>query len=478
MKNFFKKTWVIISIIFLVIIILIIVFSGGKKAGPETIKVTRGDVSEEISATGNVEPISSVDLAFQKSGLIENVNADVGNNVYAGEALMVLDSSDLETQLAKSQADLATQTANLNKANVDLVNEYQSAVYILSDAYAKSDDAVRTKTSGLFTGSQNSSFQLTFNSCDNQATIDAGNLRTQSVTELADWQVELNNLTATSSPDAVEQALHDAEGHLNIFKKLLERTSDNLNSVCMSGNASYDAARANITTARTNVNTVLTNVTTEEQMISAQKATVASMAAGINSYQASIDNIKAQIAEMTIYAPISGVVTVQNAKVGEIAPANAVMTSIISGSHFDVEADVAEADIAKVKVGDLADITLDAYGNDVVFQAKVSSVDPAETMIEGVATYKTKFQFIDTDSRIKSGMTANITVYTAESKNVLELPQRAVANDNGQRSVLIDLGNGKSETRNIETGIRGADGNIEITGGLNEGDTVIINNNS
>ncbi len=474
--KFLKKPWVIVSLVILVIIILIVVFSGGKKTGPETVKVTRGDITEEVSATGNVKPVQSVDLAFQGSGRIAAVNADVGDKVYSGEAVVVLDKSDLEAQLAKAQADLATQNASLNKAQVDLQNEYSSVANILSDAYIKSDDAVRVKTSSLFTGSQTSGYQSNLNSCDAQTTIDSATLRGKSETNLILWQKELATLDGSSSSDVIKQQISDAESYLNVFKNFLGRTNDNLTSTCIVGNTSYDAARANVTLARNNVSAALTNVMNQQQMIGSQEATIASLTAGVGSYQAGADNIKAQISNMTIYAPISGIVTVQNAKVGEIAPAGSVMVSIISASNFEVEANVAEADIAKIQVGDPTDITLDTYGNDVVFQAKVSSVDPAETMVEGVATYKTKFQFLQKDDRVKSGMTANITVYTAEHKDVLILPQRAVGNDNGQRTVLFDLGNGKSEERNVQTGLRGADGNIEITGGLNEGDTVIISN--
>ena len=65
-------------------------------------------------------------------------------------------------------------------------------------------------------------------------------------------------------------------------------------------------------------------------------------------------------------------------------------------------------------------------------------------------------------------MTANITVFTDKRENALTIPQRAVTNQNGEKFVLVDKGNGVSEKRVIETGLRGVDGNVEILKGLEE----------
>ncbi len=109
-----------------------------------------------------------------------------------------------------------------------------------------------------------------------------------------------------------------------------------------------------------------------------------------------------------------------------------------------------------------------------MFSGKVIKIDPAETVIEGVATYKTTVQFTQEDPRIKSGMTADIDILTAEKENVIAVPARAVINKNGQKIVRILVGaeNTIKEVE-VQTGIRGSDGNIEIIRGINQGDRVI-----
>jgi len=120
---------------------------------------------------------------------------------------------------------------------------------------------------------------------------------------------------------------------------------------------------------------------------------------------------------------------------------------------------------------------LDAYGNEVVFAAKITSIDPAEKIIEGVATYKITASFIDQDERIKSGMTADMDIITAEKKNALTIPSRMVfKKDNKYFVKLLEIQEKKEvvEEREIEVGIKGTEGKIEVISGLEEGDKIIM----
>jgi len=159
--------------------------------------------------------------------------------------------------------------------------------------------------------------------------------------------------------------------------------------------------------------------------------------------------------------------------VGEAVSINVPVAKVISASGFEVEVNIPEADIAKVKLGDKSKVTLDAYGDDALFEAEVVSIDPAETIIEGVATYKTTLQFSEKDDRIKSGMTANLDILTAERHSVIAIPQRAVITKDGQKTVRLLGDNNEVTEVNVQTGLRGSDGKIEILSGVNEGDKVI-----
>ncbi len=421
-----------------------------------------------------MEPAENVDLAFEKSGTVTGVYTDVGEIVSASQKLAELDTSELAASLAKAQADVATQQSDLNKTEVILANYYASAPDILNDAYTKSNDAVKTQIDPMFTDTDINNPQLTFSVLNSQEVTDAQSQRLQMNNILSDLLTEINQLIPSSS-SMVEATLADTQSKLTTtrtFLDLLAKVVDDSNNLTASTASTY---KTSLTTARNEVNTALTNINDEEQNVAVEKATASSDQAAIESSQADIQNIQAQISKATLYSPIDGTVTREDAKVGEIAPANTTLISVITASNLEVDADIPEADIAKVKIGNPAAITLDAYGSDVVFDAKVISIDPAETMIEGVATYKTKFQFVKNDSRPKSGMTANIDVMTDKHENVVLIPQRAVTAQTDGKYVLVDNGNPqKPEERLVQTGLRGTDGNVEITDGLREGEKVII----
>lgn len=474
--SFFKRPIFIIAVVILVIILGgYFYFFSGKKTGPEFVIVKKGDIVQEVSVTGNVKPVKSVGLAFEKSGRISATLVNIGSYVYSGDVLVREDNLELQSQFEKAKADLETQKAELNKSKVALDNYYSSIPNILNDSYTKADDAVRKQVDIFFTDGESDTPKLNFTTANSQAQTDSQNGRLASRTELDSWRGELSVLNSTSY-DELGLALSKSKSHLEIIRNFLLSAMDALGKTYGVAQSTLDSNKANVTTARTNVNTALTNISNQEQYINSQKAVIVSEEASIKSYEAAVENIEIQIAKTVLRSPINGFVTKQDAKTGEIAAANTVLISILS-SAYEIEANIPEVDIAKIKIGDSAKVTLDAYGKDVAFEAKVMAIDLAETMVEGVATYKTTLQFISNDKLVKSGMTANLDIIATEKDNALIIPQRAVTSRNGDK--FVNLYDSSAKDGNIKeikiiTGIRGSDGNIEVLEGLKEGDKVVI----
>jgi len=164
-----------------------------------------------------------------------------------------------------------------------------------------------------------------------------------------------------------------------------------------------------------------------------------------------------------------------NVRIGEISAPNTIVASVISDQDFEIESNLTEVDVVKIKVGNPADITFDAYGDAAVFKGEVVSVEPAETVIEGIPTYKVVLNLTGGASeKIKSGLTANISIYTQTKNSVIVIPQRFVSFLAGEKKVLVLEGREVVE-RAVTTGIKDNEGNIEITTGLAEGEVVVIN---
>ncbi len=516
-----KKRITIIIIVILIIIGGYFYFTRDKGPQYQFAVAQKGTLIQEVSVTGKVKAAQEVDLAFEKSGKIGRINVKVGDRVVMGQTLVSLENADIAAQLLGAQADLesaqakfneyklgtrpeeiAAKQAELDKAKQDLENYYSDVLDTLNDAYNDSDEAVRIKTVTLFTGTKATSYSLTFTSCNPQAETDAEYKRWISEIELENWNAEMVALRAKSSPTRAEldAAISKAKNHLVVLRSFLEKTEDNLIGGCSLSDAALSTYRTYLNDAKSNIFTSQTNINDLEQSVASQKYTVAKtenelalklagytteqiaqQEAAVKSYEANVKNYEAQLGKTILRAPIAGIITKQDAKVGEIVAANANIVSLISGgvsgqggaSAWEIEAHIPEADIAKVAVGNEARVMLDAYGNDVLFAAKVTAVDPAETIIDGVSTYKVTFRFIDSDGRVKSGMTADIDVLTAKKENVIIIPQRAVIPKNGAKFVKV-LKDGEIEEVEVKTGTKGSDGNIEIVEGLAEGDQVII----
>lgn len=150
------------------------------------------------------------------------------------------------------------------------------------------------------------------------------------------------------------------------------------------------------------------------------------------SYQKSkADRVKAteNLGYAEIYAPIDGIVISREVEIGQTVVANMTVANIFTIADLDnmqVIADVDEADIGQVKVGQRVTFSVDAYPDDV-FNGKVTQVRLNPTEESNVITYEVVVVSADNaDHKLIPGLTANITIYTAESQNALIVPASAI----------------------------------------------------
>ncbi len=475
MINFVKKPIGIISVIALISLIAggYAYFGREGKPAVDVAVAKRGDLIQEVSVTGRVKPAETIDLAFEKSGKIAQVYARVGDRASAGAALVTLENSELSAELLKAEAGVESAKAELLRREVLLENAAENIVDKLQDAYTKADDAVRNKADQFFSNPRSPNPRLNFSPIDSQLKTNLEWERFLVEQTLEKWKSHLDELTARGNP---APAIGEAKQNLNQVKRFLDGAGLAVNSAAPSASltqATIDAWKSDVSTARSNVNTAIANLTAAEEKLRTAEADIPPQQAKIKEAEANAASHRVQLAKTVLRAPASGLITRQDAKVGEIVSANTPIVSLISAVEFEVEANVPEADIAKVKVGNTAKATLDAYGSDAVFALEVVAIDPAETVIDGVATYRVTFQFLGKDERIKSGMTANVDIATERRENVITIPQRAVITKNGDKVVRLLDGEVEREVR-VRIGLRGSDGSIEIVEGVSEGDRVVI----
>ena len=504
------KTFLLCVLISAVGVSLFFVFRGNNGNNTlQTVLVGRGDVVQEVSVTGRIKPVQDINLGFEQMGKITRVLVNIGDKVLPGQALIQLDTSGLSAQLLEAEAGVESQVAKLNelqrgarpeelkikeaeleKAQKDLTNYYASVYDVLSDSYAKADDAVRSKTDALFTNDDTSMVQPAFSITNSQVQVDLTAGRLLSGQELSAWKSELAVLTSDVPREKFELSLNSAKKHLAIINNFLGTALDAVSNSAGVSLTDITTYKANIAVGRTNVNTAISNISSQEQLISGQKITVAKneqelalqragssteqiagQAASVKQAEAKKQEITVQIEKMTLRSPIEGLITKQDGKPGEIVSPNVSIVSIISQNNLEIEASVPEIDIGLVTIGNPVAVTIDAFQGEM-FRGKVSYIDPGETIIDGVVNFKITVVFDIPDLRFKTGLTANLAIETLKKTDVVVVPQFAIVeNDEGTFARKIEGISARDVP--VKLGIRSREGNIEIVSGLREGDRVV-----
>lgn len=459
---------------------------GGAKA---SMIATRADVPTQVSVVGTVQAASSADLGFAQAGRIAGTYAAVGDHVAAGTVLAETENGDLRAAVDQKQAALGEAQANLDALLAgtrpeEVANDETSvaqATQALSDAaqsaYAAADDAVRSKTDVVYLVPPVSTASLAFTISDSSLETNVENERSSLASALLSWKTELSSSDSAAAHAAkAEATLAAVTAYLNdlayaLTKAVPSATITTYQADVASARSSVTAAASALTTAETAYRSA-TGALTLAQAGSTPED-IAAGRASVAAALADLESARAALAKTQVVAPFTGIVTKMDAKEGEIVSPSDSQISMQSDGTFEIEVYVPEVAISGVSTGQAATTTLDAYGPEVSFPAKVIAVDPAETEQDGVPTYKTTLEFAKNDPRIRSGMTADVTITTGSLKDAIVIPAGAVGHDSAGAYVSVLTGK-KIERRPVSTGIAPSLGELQVTAGLSGGETILL----
>ena len=357
-----KKKTLVIAAVAAIATLAVWLLSGGKKEEKitfDTAAVAPANIMNSITATGTIEPVTSVTVGTQVSGIVSKLFVDYNSVVKKGQVIAELDKTNLMSQLNTAKTQLATAQSQLN---------YQTANY------------KRYKT---------------------------------------------------------------------LFEKGLVAADD------------FDNAKLSYTQAK-------------EQVVSAKEE---------------VQRAQTNLGYATITSPIDGVVLSKSVEEGQTVAASfstpELFTIAQDLTNMQVVADVDEADIGDVKEGERVTFTVDAYPDDT-FEGEVKQVRQEATTTNNVVTYEVVISAPNADLKLKPGLTANVTIYTAERKGVLSVPSKALRFTPQKETVgkmkIVDAANAKNKVWTIEgnsivahkVNIGMTDGtNTQIVGGIAEGTKVV-----
>jgi len=485
------------------------IMTSGTPAGTYT-PASRGPVTEVVTTTGTVKAADTIDLSFDTSGRIASVSGVVGTHVAAGQLLAALSGADAAAAVAQAQAALAVQEAKLaglqagarpediavsqaalTGAQSSLAQAKQSLAAAARDAYVKADDAVRNKVDQFFTNPRSFSPTLSFTLPDSNAQTSITSGRVSMEALLTAWQQALVALPADASeidPVALSSAARINTGKVSAYLDGVAAGISTLTpsvqlplSTVQKYQSDIAAARATMSGAISAINAAETSETGAEAAVSSAQAQltlkqagasvqdIAAQQAAVQQAEANVQAAQAAAAKTVIRAPIAGTITRNDAHLGATGAPGVSLITLISNAQFQVEAYVSEADLAKVSVGQEAEVRLDAYPDSPI-AAKVVSIDPAASLQGGTAGYKVTLQFDAPDARVKTGLTANITITVAHKNDALLVPSSAVIRRGNQVYVLRASASGDALAP-VTLGLEGQD-STEILTGVQEGDRI------
>jgi len=168
--------------------------------------------------------------------------------------------------------------------------------------------------------------------------------------------------------------------------------------------------------------------------------------ASYKAQQLSEKEAKTNLGYAYIYSPIDGVILSREVEEGQTVAAAMTTPTLFTIAQdltdMRVIADVDEADIGGVKVGQRVTFTVDAYPNDE-FEGKVTQVRQSATTTSNVVTYEVVISAPNPDLKLMPGLTANVAIYTLELKDVLTVSMKATrftpdASQLGEGSEIVD----------------------------------------
>ena len=202
-----------------------------------------------------------------------------------------------------------------------------------------------------------------------------------------------------------------------------------------------------------------------------------------------VNRAQTNLGYATITSPIDGVVISKSVEEGQTVAASfstpTLFTIAKDLKDMRVVADVDEADIGGVKVGQRVTFTVDAYPDDT-FQGYVTQVRQEATTTNNVVTYEVVISANNNDLKLKPGLTANVNIYTQETKGVLAVPSKALRYTPEKETVggrkIKDVTNAKNKVWTLEGNtlvahvvtIGASDGvHTQILSGIKKGQKVI-----
>lgn len=406
------------------------------------VEVRRSTIDVKVTATGVIRPYKQVKVSPKQGGLIAQLFVKQGDFVKKGQPIAKMDDTQMQAQLAASRAAYLAAQDNYNKSKTgNRPQEIAAAAF----------QALRSEK-GATSAEQNlKRLKLQIKSLEAQSFRDAQNAQRQSFLAKNGAISDQDRLNAVTQSQVTQTQLEMARQELATAESALGQ------------------ARAEAEAAKQQHEMIALGNRSED--ISAAKHSMMQS-------EANMKQIQTQINDTLVKAPFDGVVTQKYADEGAFvtpttssATNSATSSSIVTlASALEMVAQVSEADVSKIKVGQPVEIMANALPGKV-FHGSVTDIAPEAIVTTNVTTFEVHVA-LEEQKQLLSGMNVSAKFVAGQEKDALTVPNVAILSRRGESGVLVQT-KAEPEFRKVELG-PSVGNRVVVRSGLKEGDKVVL----
>ena len=334
-----------------------------------TARVERGQIAATVNATGTVNAVVTVQVGSQITGRIQQLFADFNTAVREGQIIAQIDPALFEARVSQVRAALSNARAAVRVAEATVENT--------------------------------------------RATVETAQANTKS---------------AQANIERARVALVDAQRTLERRQGLAQR-SLTPQSELDTAQTAYDSAVAQLKATEAQYEAMQGQLKSTRAQLRLTEAQHAAAVAQVEQAQAALQVAELDLSHATIRSPVNGIVIARNVDVGQTVAASLQAPTLFliaqDLTRMQVNTNVSEADIGKIREGQTATFTVDAYA-DSTFTGTVAQVRNAPITVQNVVTYDAVVEVANPQAQLRPGMTANVSFIIAKRDEVLKVPSAAL----------------------------------------------------
>ncbi len=516
-RRWWRRGRIVLALVIVVLVTALVATEafGSSTRNYVTAKVSHQNVASTLTGVATIEPTSQASVAFPVSGTVATIGVEVNDTVSAGQVLATLDPTSLNTTLHQKELTLAQAQLTLSKAlagesvsggggsspSGSTSGSQNTGSPTGQTAAATSSSAntyiLAAATSGPGPGTDPAIAAAEQAVLDAQKQVDAALAEADAAMASANavcagiTTTSASTTTTTSEPDPItacanalaqvqvaQQAVSTAQNNLATASSALDALlaqQTTTSTTTPAPGASGSNGSAAPSTGGTGTSSSASSATSStgkstspssQDLIAYQKA--------VDADQAAVTEAQQAVAQATIVSPISGKVIAVNMSVGDaVTSASTTSTIVVKGSGgYEVTTDVSVDKITDVAVGQSAVVLPD--GSNQKLAGKVVSISGQPDSSSSSTAYRVVVGLDNPTAKLNNGATGTVEIVTGSAKMALAVPTSAVTTS-GTRHTVEVVSDGAVKRVSVKVGVTG-DRWIEITGGLTEGQQVVLAN--